>query len=121
MLVLRQNKEPELTHAFIQTQKISVLQHAPADHLPMRPGDPTPTSRNLNPVLHPFAKARERTRAMNAAKMDRMFAKPFVGALDGHTDAVEVIVRHPSDLTTIASANWDGGTHLDYMCAYDSA
>ncbi|TFK31841.1 WD40-repeat-containing domain protein [Crucibulum laeve] len=92
--------------------KISVLQHAPEAHLPTRPGDPTPTSRNLNPLMHPFARARERTRALNAAKMDRMFAKPFVDALEGHIDAVEVLIRQPGSLTTIASGSWDGGLIL---------
>lgn len=86
-----------------------MLQHAPESHLPIRPGDPTPTSRNLNPFMHPFARARERTRALNAAKMDRMFAKPFVDSLGGHIDGVEVLVRQPGSLTTVASGSWDGG------------
>ena len=86
-----------------------MLQHAPESHLAMRPGDPTPTSRNLNPLMHPFARARERTRALNAAKMDRMFAKPFVANLGGHVDGVEVLVRQPGSLTTLASGSWDGG------------
>ncbi len=75
----------------------------------MRPGDPTPKSRNLNPLMHPFARARERTRALNAAKMDRMFAKPFIASLEGHIDAVEVLCRRPGSLTGIASGSWDGG------------
>ncbi|TFK52971.1 WD40 repeat-like protein [Heliocybe sulcata] len=74
----------------------------------MRRGDPTPTSRNLDPSMHPFAKARERKRALNAAKMERMFAQPFVAAFEGHTDAVEVLAKQPESLTTIASASWDG-------------
>ncbi|KAI0791559.1 WD40 repeat-like protein [Irpex lacteus] len=89
--------------------KISVLQHAPATHLPSRPGDPTPTSRNLDPLMHPFAKARERTRALNAAKMERIFAKPFIAALEGHIDAVETMSRRPESLTVVASGSWDGG------------
>ncbi|KAL1704358.1 WD40-repeat-containing domain protein [Schizophyllum commune] len=89
--------------------KISVLQHAPSQHLPVRPGDPTPTSRNLDPLLHPFAKARERTRALNAAKMDRIFAKPFVASLEGHVDAVECLARQPGTLSAVASGSWDGG------------
>ena len=59
--------------------------------------------------MHPFARARERTRALNAAKMDRIFAKPFIDSLEGHIDAVEVVVRQPGSLTTVASASWDGG------------
>jgi len=78
----------------------------------MRSGDPTPVSRNLNPLMHPFSKARERTRALNAAKMDRIFAKPFLDALEGHVDAVEVICRKPGSLTEIASGSWDGGMPL---------
>ncbi|KAF9038269.1 WD40 repeat-like protein [Hymenopellis radicata] len=89
--------------------KISVLQHAPSQHLPTRPGDPTPMARNLDPLMHPFARARERTRALNAAKMDRMFAKPFIASLEGHTDAVEVLARKPHDLITVGSGSWDGG------------
>ena len=59
--------------------------------------------------MHPFARARERTRALNAAKMDRIFAKPFVDSLEGHIDAVEVLCRKPESLTTVASGSWDGG------------
>lgn len=81
----------------------------------MRPGDPTPVSRNLNPLMHPFARARERTRALNAAKMDRMFAKPFVGSLEGHIDAVEVLCRQPGSLTSLASGSWDGGMYVVFL------
>ncbi|KAJ6466967.1 WD40 repeat-like protein [Mycena sanguinolenta] len=95
--------------------KIQVLQHDPAVHLPQRPGDPTPTSRNLNPLLHPFARARERTRALNAAKMDRMFAKPFIASLEGHVDAVEVLAKQPGSLTTVASGSWDGGVIVHHL------
>jgi DDB1- and CUL4-associated factor 13 len=62
--------------------------------------------------MHPFARARERTRALNAAKMDRIFAKPFVDSLEGHIDAVEVLCRKPQSLTTVASGSWDGGMWL---------
>ncbi|OJA18286.1 hypothetical protein AZE42_05876 [Rhizopogon vesiculosus] len=92
--------------------KISVLQHDPSVHLPARPGDPTPTTRNLDPLMHPFARARERNRALNAAKMDRLFAKPFVGALEGHIDAIEVLSKKPGSLSTVASGSWDGGVIL---------
>ncbi|KAI5115053.1 hypothetical protein M0805_005214, partial [Coniferiporia weirii] len=67
-----------------------------------------PTSRNLDPNVHPFARARERMRALNATKMEKMFAKPFVGSLDGHIDAVEVLARKPHSLSAVASASWDG-------------
>ncbi|KAL9709330.1 Protein sof1 [Leucoagaricus gongylophorus] len=88
--------------------RISVLQHAPEQHLPTRPGDPTPQSRNLDPLMHPFARARERTRALNAAKMDRIFAKPFITALEGHTDAIESMAKQPDSLVNVASGSWGG-------------
>ena len=59
--------------------------------------------------MHPFARARERIRALNAAKMDRMFAKPFIASLEGHVDAVEVLARQHGSLTTVGSGSWDGG------------
>jgi hypothetical protein len=65
--------------------------------------------------MHPFARARERTRALNAAKMARMFAKPFVGSLEGHVDAVEVMVRQPGELNVVASGSWDGGVCVCFV------
>ena len=87
-------------------------------HLPARPGDPKPTSRNLNPLMHPFARARERIRALNAAKMERIFAKPFIDSLEGHIDAVEVLCRKPGSLSTIASGSWDGGVWVSVRVSH---
>jgi DDB1- and CUL4-associated factor 13 len=86
-----------------------VLHHVPSDHVPARSGDPTPVARNLDPLMHPFAKARERVRALNAAKIERMFAKPFLASLEGHVDGVNVVVRKMHSLAVIASASADGG------------
>lgn len=63
--------------------------------------------------MHPFARARERTRAVNAAKIERIFAKPFVASLGGHGEAVETMTRRPESLNMVASGSWDGG-----MCMY---
>lgn len=62
--------------------------------------------------MHPFSRARERMRALNAAKMERIFAKPFVAALEGHVDAVETLVRKPESLDMVASGSWDGGVYV---------
>lgn len=43
-------------------------------------GDVVKVFRNLDPALHPFDKAREYTRALQATKLDKVFAKPLVGA-----------------------------------------
>jgi len=64
--------------------------------------------RNLDPDQHPFQKAREYSRAINAAKMERMFSKPFVGALMGHKDGISTMAKHPKSLSTIFSGSCDG-------------
>ncbi|CEL61242.1 Protein SOF1 OS=Saccharomyces cerevisiae (strain ATCC 204508 / S288c) GN=SOF1 PE=1 SV=1 [Rhizoctonia solani AG-1 IB] len=88
--------------------KISVLQHDPKAHLPQRKGDTTPITRNLDPLAHPFARARERNRALNAAKIERMFSKPFVASLEGHIDGVYTLATKAGDLETITSGSSDG-------------
>jgi WD repeat and SOF domain-containing protein 1 len=65
--------------------------------------------RNLDPALHPFERAREYTRALNATKLERMFAAPFVDQLGkGHVDGVYTLARDPSCLERFASASGDG-------------
>ena len=64
--------------------------------------------KNPDPLLHPFERAREYTRAVVAAKMDRMFAKPFLGAMDDHSDAVHCSSTSPSSLSSFVSGAADG-------------
>ena len=58
--------------------------------------------RNLDPALHPHEKAVEYTRALNAAKLQRVFAKPFLGSLP-HTDGVTCLARSPAHLNSLVS------------------
>ncbi|RXK40623.1 WD repeat and SOF domain-containing protein 1 [Tremella mesenterica] len=78
------------------------------DHLPSSSTAPHPLQRNLAPHLHPFAKPREYTRALTAAKIDRMFAKPFVGALSGHQDGVYCLAKDPRRAAVVAGGGGDG-------------
>lgn len=65
--------------------------------------------RNLDPAHHPFERAREYTRALNAVKMERMFAAPFVAQLgDGHVDGVYTMAKDPNSLERFASGSGDG-------------
>ncbi|KAF2717908.1 WD40 repeat-like protein [Polychaeton citri CBS 116435] len=65
--------------------------------------------RNLDPALHPFERAREYTRALNATKLDRMFAAPFVAQLGrGHVDGVYELAKDPKALDRFASGSGDG-------------
>ncbi len=69
--------------------------------------------------MHPFARARERTRALNAVKMERIFAKPFVTALEGHLDAVETMTKQPNSMVNIASGSWSGGAQTSNQPQFD--
>lgn len=64
--------------------------------------------RNYDPELHPFEATREYVRALNAVKLERVFAKPFVGCLDGHRDGISCIGKHPKQLSLLVSGAYDG-------------
>jgi len=87
---------------------VKVISRSVEDCTKERSSDLRRIHKNADPLLHPFERAREYTRAMNATKMERMFAKPFVGALAGHKDGVFSLVRHPSSLTSFLSGSCDG-------------
>ncbi len=96
----------ELTFCF--WQKIKSLSRSTAAH--QAPGSHvTHQPRNLDPTLHPFAQSREYTRALNAVKLERMFAAPFVGQLgQGHVDGVYTMAKDPGSLQRLASGSGDG-------------
>lgn len=72
-------------------------------------GDLRRESRNLNPQYHPMQRGREYKRAVNSAKMERMFAKPLVGNLgEGHRDAVTVSAVSRRSLLPLVSGSADG-------------
>jgi WD repeat and SOF domain-containing protein 1 len=67
------------------------------------------TARNLDPALHPFARAREYVRAVNATKLERVFAAPFITQLGrGHEDGVYAFAKDPNSLERFASGSGDG-------------
>lgn len=66
-------------------------------------------TRNLDPNQHPFERAREYTRALNATKIERMFAQPFLGDFEpGHVDGVYSFAKDPNSLEHFASGSGDG-------------
>mmetsp|Transcript_6489 Transcript_6489/g.9483 ORF Transcript_6489/g.9483 Transcript_6489/m.9483 type:complete len:457 (+) Transcript_6489:62-1432(+) len=71
-------------------------------------GDVKKVSRNLNPNHHPMQKAREYTRAVTSAKLERMFAKPLCHSLEGHTDGVMVTCPSRNSLRVMVSGSADG-------------
>ncbi|KAJ3313402.1 DDB1- and CUL4-associated factor 13 [Blyttiomyces sp. JEL0837] len=93
-------------------EKVKAISRSEEVHTRSRSGDLHKLHRNLNPIEHPFERAREYTRALNAVKLDRLFAKPFVGAMTGHRDGVYCMAKHPTHLTTIISGSADGEIRL---------
>lgn len=77
--------------------KIGTITHQPL----------TSTARSPN-ADHPFSRAREFQRAFNAAKLQKIFAKPFVASLPGHSDGISVLAKCPLVLNKMISGAHDG-------------
>lgn len=76
-------------------------------------GDLRQLHRNLDPTYHPLQRPREYTRAVNAAKINRMFAQPLIGNLgQGHQDAVTHSAISRKSLLPLLSASTDGTLRL---------
>ncbi|KAG0173192.1 rRNA-processing protein sof1 [Apophysomyces sp. BC1034] len=88
--------------------KVKALSRSSSDYVRERSQDIHKVQRNLDPSVHPFEQGREYVRALNTVKLERMFAKPFVGALNGHIDGVYSMVKHPHRLTSMISGSGDG-------------
>ncbi|CAJ2511653.1 Uu.00g072780.m01.CDS01 [Anthostomella pinea] len=88
--------------------KIKALSRSASAYQP--PGSEVPKApRNLDPAIHPFERAREYKRALNAVKLERMFAQPFIAQLGrGHVDGVYSLAKDPNSLDRFASGAGDG-------------
>ncbi|KAG5052998.1 hypothetical protein JHK87_005196 [Glycine soja] len=90
--------------------KVKVISRSVDEFTRERSQDLQRVFRNYDPSLRPQEKAVEYVRAVNAVKLDKIFARPFIGALDGHVDAVSCMTRNPSQLKGIFSSSMDGGS-----------
>jgi WD repeat and SOF domain-containing protein 1 len=89
--------------------KVKVISRSTASTQRECIGDVRYEFRNLTPTYHPFHKAREYTRSVQAAKLDRMFAKPFLGVLEGgHGDGITQTSTHRENLVQFVSGSVDG-------------
>ena len=89
--------------------KVKALSRSAASTERQNSGDLRMQHRNLDPDHHPMARAREYTRAVTAAKMDRMFAKPLLGSLGtGHRDGVTAAAVSRTALVPFVSGAADG-------------
>lgn len=87
---------------------VKVISRNPDDYLRATKRDIHKVPRNYDPGLHPLEAPREYVRALNAVKLERVFAKPFIGNLDGHRDGVACLAKHPKKLSVLASGAYDG-------------
>ncbi|CAL8259960.1 unnamed protein product [Boreogadus saida] len=88
--------------------KVQMLSRNPDDYVRETKYDIQRVPRNYDPTLNPFEVPREYTRAMNATKLERVLAKPFLASLDGHRDAVNCMAKHSTSLSTLLSGACDG-------------
>nr|CAG4640808.1 EOG090X04WU [Eulimnadia texana] len=92
--------------------KVKVLSRNPDDYLRETKKDIHKVPRNYDPSLHPLETPREYTRALNAVKLERVFAKPFVCNLDGHRDGVSCLAKTSNHLSWLYSGSCDGEMRL---------
>ncbi|EQB59866.1 ddb1- and cul4-associated factor 13-like protein [Vairimorpha apis BRL 01] len=75
--------------------KINTIYHPPEEYIKERKKDISKSKFSKNPDHHPFIKERELVRAINASKIGRLFAKPFVASLSHHKEGINNMVTHP--------------------------
>jgi WD repeat and SOF domain-containing protein 1 len=88
--------------------KIRTISRTEEDYLRKSTHDITKVHRNRDPTIHPFEREREYTRALTAVKLDKIFAKPFIGALDGHRDGIHCMSTVRSNIVPLISGACDG-------------
>ncbi|RLN24344.1 DDB1- and CUL4-associated factor 13 [Panicum miliaceum] len=92
--------------------RVKVISRSTEEFTRDRSQDLQKVFRNYDPGLRSQEKAVEYTRALNAAKLEKIFAKPFIGAMDGHIDAVSCMAKNPNHLKAIFSGSMDGDIRL---------
>ena len=88
--------------------KVNIISRSKLEWTKDRDGEVPRAHRNFDPKFNPLVKQTEYTRALRAAKLDQMFAKPFVAAMAGHHDTVISIATDPTNLSVLASGGHDG-------------
>ncbi|URE38896.1 Sof1-like domain [Musa troglodytarum] len=92
--------------------KVKVISRSAEEFTRERSQDLQKVFRNYDPKLRTHEKAVEYTRALTAAKLEKIFARPFIGAMDGHIDAVSCMAKNPNHLKGIFSGSMDGDIRL---------
>lgn len=88
--------------------KVKTISRNPEDYERQKPRESNRVFRNFDPELHPFERAREYSRTLNAVKLDKVFAKPFIRNLSGHLEGVFSMTKHSTRLSCLISGSCDG-------------
>ncbi|PIO58574.1 WD domain, G-beta repeat protein, partial [Teladorsagia circumcincta] len=88
--------------------KVKMISRNPDDYQRETNKDIYKVVRNWNAPPDPFRAQTEYTRALNATKLERVFAKPFVASLDGHVEGVHILAKHPGRPSIVLSGARDG-------------
>ncbi|PAV91563.1 hypothetical protein WR25_10881 [Diploscapter pachys] len=92
--------------------KVKVLSRNQDDYQRETKKDIHKLVRNYNAPEDPFQAQTEYTRALNATKLERVYAKPFVASLDGHLEGVHILAKHYTRPSTILSGSRDGQVRI---------
>ncbi|OUS43186.1 WD40-repeat-containing domain protein [Ostreococcus tauri] len=88
--------------------RVKVISRVEEDYTRECKTDALRVHRNLDPELRPMQRATEYKRALNAVKLDKVFAKPLVGQFGGHADGVLCMAKSPTSLTELVSGDASG-------------
>jgi DDB1- and CUL4-associated factor 13 len=88
--------------------KVRTIWRNPKEYKQNSEKDVMKMHRNPNPALNPFQEAREYQRALNAAKVEKIFAKPFLTALDTHSDGVTWVAKNINSMVDFVTGSVDG-------------
>lgn len=89
--------------------KIKTINRSSDTYVPVKSTQESYIPRNLDKELHPLERSREYVKALQATKLERVFAKPFIKQLGrGHTDGVYQIAKNYNILNQIGSSDGDG-------------
>lgn len=91
--------------------KVKTINRSEEEFTKERSQDLKKVYRNYDPALHPFEKAHEYNRALNAAKLEKVFAKPFVASLS-HDDGITCLARNPRVVNSLVAGSADGDIRI---------
>ncbi|SBS80216.1 protein SOF1, putative [Plasmodium ovale] len=88
--------------------EVKILHRNPEEYKNIKGVSNFKHTRSFDKKIHLFQREIEYKRALNATKIDKIFAKPLVKCLDGHDDSVRCICVSTTDLTDLYSGSCNG-------------